>query len=166
MYGLRVVSPLELIAQGEYQRDLLRVRHDRDSKSYEAGGALRVRVFGRRVSGEGGFLHGALETTRADQEYVQDTAYGQVRTAAIPRTYLSLRYRTRTRYYVFADPKSSNFRRQDKREQVTCYVDLTLWGNVVLNLSAGLERAFSTKVTSRFRSRQFAATLSVMLPGS
>lgn len=165
-YTLRVVPPLDLIALGEYHRESLKVNRDQDSESREVGGAVRLRLFGRRVSAEAGLLQGARETTRLDQEYVQETAYVQVRSAAIPRTYVSVRYRARTRDYTIENATSRNFGRQDRRRQVTCYLDIALWGNLVWNLSGGLEQGDSTRTTSAFRSRQFATMFSVMLPGS
>jgi hypothetical protein len=165
-YTLMVVSSLELIALAEYQRDSLKLKRDQDSESHDLGGALRYRAFGRHVTAEVGVMQGARETSRPDQEYVQETQYVLVRTTAIPRTYLSVRYRTRLRDYIIEDAKSRNFGRQDRRQQMTCYLDIALWGNLVWNLSGGFEQGESTRTTSAFRSKQFATTFSVMLPGS
>jgi hypothetical protein len=164
-YSLRVVSPLELIALIEYSRESLKVNAERRSRSYEVGAAVRYRAFRRRVSAELGVLQGARDLDDLRQ-YVNETAYVTVRTTVIPRAYLSARYRNRMREYTIDDPRSRNFAREDRRQQLTVYVDLAVWGNLVWNLSGGVEQADSTKPGSGFRSRQFGTTLSVMLPGS
>jgi hypothetical protein len=164
-YSLRVASPLELIAMAEYSRESLKIHSDRRSKSYEVGGAVRFRTFRRRVSTEVGVLQGTRDLNDL-QQYVNDTAYVAVRTTVIPRVYLSVRYRNRIRHYTTGDTASRNFGREDRRQQMTAYLDLSLWGNLVWNLSGGVEQADSTKPGSGFRSRQFGTTFSVMLPGS
>jgi hypothetical protein len=161
-----VVTPLELIALAEYRRESLKLNRDQDSESHDIGGAVRYRAFGRRVSAEVGLMQGARETSEFDQEYLQKAVYIVVRTMAIPRTYLSVRYRNRVREYTIEDPMSRNFGREDRREQVTCYLDIGLWGNLVWNLSGGFEEGESTRTARAFRSRQFGTTFSVMLQGS
>jgi hypothetical protein len=162
-YSLRIVSPLDLVALGEYSHDSLRINSALRGRSYEVGGALRYRAFRRRLTAEGGVIQGARDLNGLLQ-YVNDTAYVVLRTTAIPRTYISVRYRSRLREYTTDNAASGNFGREDRTEQVTAYLDLALGGNLVWNLSGGLERADSTKRGSSFRSRQFGSTLSVMLP--
>jgi hypothetical protein len=162
-YSLRVAPLLELVALGEYSRDSLRINTALRGRSYEAGAAVRSRLFRRRVSAEAGVLQGARDLNDLRQ-YVDETAYVVVRASLIPRTYLSVRYRNRVREYTATDAAASNFGREDRRQQVTAYLDLTLGGNLVWNLSGGLEEADSTKPGRGFRSRQFGSTLSVMLP--
>jgi len=163
-YTLRVIRPLELMVLGEYSRQWLKQNAGVRSATYDVGGAVLYRPI-RRLSTEIGMLKGGRDIADANQLYLNETAYVALRTSIIPRTYVSLRYRTRVRDYTTDDTRSSNFRRQDRREQVTAYLDLTLGGNLVWNLSAGLEEAESTKRGSGFRSKQFGTTLSVMLPG-
>ena len=163
-YSVRVVSPLEVVALGEYSRDSLKINSSLHGTTYEAGAAVRVRALRRSVSAEAGVLQGA-STLNDMRQYINETAYVALRTSAIPRTYLSVRYRNRLREYTTDDVRSSSFGRQDRRRQVTAYLDLKLWGNLMWNLSGGLDQAKSTKPGSSFRSRQFGTTLSVMLPG-
>lgn len=162
-YGVRVIRSLELMALGEYSRQWLTQNAGVRSATYDIGGAVQYRPI-RRLSTEVGILRGRREIDDVNQQYLNETAYVAVRTSVVPRTYLSVRYRTRVRDYTSDDIRSSNFRRQDRREQVTAYLDLALWGNLVWNLSAGLEEAESTKRGGGFRSRQFGTTFSVMLP--
>lgn len=164
-YSVRVVRPLDLIALGEYSRQWLKVKTAAHSATYEIGAAVRYRPF-RFVSTEVGFLEGGSTIDNVNQRYLNETAYVAVRTSVIPRTYLSLRYRTRVRDYTTDNAASSNFGRQDRREQVTGYLDLAVGRNLVWGLSAGLEEAESTKRGSGFRAKQFGTTLSVMLPES
>jgi hypothetical protein len=164
-YRLRVVSPLELIALAEYRRDSLKLNRHQDSESHDLGAAVQYRAFRRRVSAEAGFTQGGRRTSDPGQEYVQETAYVVVRTSAIPRTYLSVRYRHRVRGYTTEDATSRNFEREDQRQQVTAYMDIALWGNLVWNLSGGFEQAESTRTGTGFRARQLGSMISVMLPG-
>lgn len=164
-YSVRVVRPLELIALGEYSRQWLKVRAAARSATHEIGAAVRYRPF-RFVSTEIGILEGGNTIDDVDQRYLNETAYLAVRTSVVPRTYLSLRYRTRVRDYTTGNAASSNFGRQDRREQVTGYLDLAVGRNLVWGLSGGLEEAESTKRGSSFRAKQFGTTLSVMLPES
>ena len=163
-YSVRVVRPLELAALGEYSRQWLTRDGGSRSATYDVGAAVQYRPI-RSLSAEVGVLQGNREIADDNQRYVNETAYLAVRTSVIPRTYVSLRYRTRVRDYTTDIATSSNFRRQDRREQVTAYLDLTLSESLVWNLSAGLEEAESTKRGSSFRSKQFGTTLSVILPG-
>jgi hypothetical protein len=162
-YSLRVVRPLELMVLGEYSRQWLKQNVGVRSATYDVGGAVLFRPI-RRLSTEIGVLRGRRDIADVNQQYLNETAYVAMRTSIVPRTYVSLRYRTRVRDYTTDNTRSSNFQRQDRREQVTAYLDLSLWGNLVWNLSAGVEEADSTKRGSSFRSKQFGTTFSVMLP--
>jgi len=163
-YGLNIKS-LELAAMIEYVDEALKLRRGLDSVSRDAGFAVRYSGFRRRLSAEVGVMQGTRESTDLAQNYEQETRWVVVRTSAIPRVYASARYRTRVRDFVIDDATARNFGRQDRRRQLTGYVDIALWGNVVWNVSGGLEDADSTRRTSGFRSKQFATTLSVMLSG-
>jgi len=160
-----VVSSLELAAMVEHLDESLKLRRGLDSVSRDAGVAMRYAAFRRRLSAEVGVMQGTREATDLAQEYRQETRWVVVRTSAVPRVYLSARYRTRVRDFTIEDVASRNFGRQDRRRQLTAYLDIALWGNLVWNLSGGLEEAESTRRTSAFRSKQFATTVSVMLSG-
>lgn len=157
---------LELAAMVEYVDESLRLRPGFDSVSKDGGLAARFKAFRSRITAEVGVMQGVRESPDLAQEYEQETKWIVVRTSAIPRVYLSARYRTRMRDFTIADLTSRNFGRQDRRRQVTGYIDVALWGNLVWNVSGGFEEAGSTRRTSAFRSKQFATTLSVMLSGS
>jgi hypothetical protein len=160
------ISSLELAAIVEYVNESLKRRRGQDSVSRDAGVAVRYGAFRRRLSAEAGLLQGTRDGDDPAQDYEQETRWVAVRTSAIPRIYLSARYRTRVRDFTIEDAASRNFEREDRRRQVTGHVDIALWGNLVWNLSGGFEEADSTRRTSAFRSKQFATTLSVMLSGS
>jgi hypothetical protein len=162
-YSLRVVSRLELIALGEYSRELLKIHSERHSRSREVGGAVRYRALRGRISLEGGFSQGGRDMSDPSQRYVEETGYVAVSTSVIPRTYISVRYRGRIREYTIKEAASRNFGREDRRRQLTAYLDLALWGNLVWNLSGGIDEVDSTKPGSAFRSRRVGTTLSVML---
>lgn len=164
-YSLALWS-LELAAMAEYLDESLKLRRGQDSVSRDAGVAIRYRAFRRRVSAEVGVMQGTREASDLAQDYTQETRWVVVRSSVVPRMYLSARYRTRVRDFTIEDVTSRNFGRQDRRRQLTGYVDITLWGNLVWNLSGGFEEADSTRSTSAFRSKQFATTVSVMLSGS
>jgi hypothetical protein len=160
-----VVSSLEVAAMAEYLGESPKLRTAQDSVSRDAGVAIRYSAFRRRISAEVGVMQGTREAGDLAQGYTQETRWVAVRTSAVPRVYLSGRYRTRVRDYTIEDARSRNFGRQDQRRQLTGYVDIALWGNLVWNLSGGVEEAESTRKTSAFRSKQFATTVSVMLAG-
>lgn len=160
------VSSLEVAALIEYLGESLKLRRGQDSVSRDAGFAIRYGAFARRVSAEVGWMQGARESEDLAQDYGQETRWVVMRTSAIPRVYLSARYRTRVRDFTIDNATSRNFGRQDRRRQLTGYVDIALWGNLVWNLSGGYEDADSTRGTSAFRSKQFATTVSVMLSGT
>jgi hypothetical protein len=164
-YSVRVLPRLELMAIGEYSRQWLKLDTATRSANYEAGAAARVRPL-RSVIAEIGVMRGGNDIADLNQQYRNETRYVAVRTSIIPRTYLSLRYRTRVRDYMTDTARSSNFGRQDRRGQVTGYIDLSVRGNLVWNLSGGLEDAASTKRGSGFRARQFGTALTVLLPES
>ena len=164
-YSVRVLPRLELMTMGEYSRQWLKGDARTRSATYEVGGAARVRPI-RSLTAEVGLLRGGNDIDDLNQRYLNETQYVAVRTSIVPRAYVSLRYRTRVRDYTTDDVKSSNRARQDRREQITGYVDLTLGDTLVWGLSAGLEDAESTKRGSGFRAKQFGTTLTVMLPGS
>lgn len=165
-YRFRPVRSLELVALAEYRRESLKINTFQDSETHDLGAALQYRAFRRRVSTEVGFMRGARRMSAPGQEYEQETVYVLVRTGAIPRTYLSVRYRNRLREYMVGDVTASNFGREDRRQQVTAYLDITLRGNLVWNLSGAFEQADSTRSSSAFRARQVGTAISVMLPGS
>jgi len=162
-YSVKVARPLELVALGEYSHDWLQLNADLQGLSYDAGAAVRVRTFGHRVTFEIGRLVGARDLNGV-QQYANRTDYVVVRTTAIPRTYLSVRYRNRFRDYATDDPDASNYRREDRRRQVTAYLDISVGRNLVWNLSGGFEQADSTRPGRGFRSRQLGSTLSMVLP--
>lgn len=164
-YSLNVAS-LEVAALAEYVVESPKLRPGQDSASHDEGFAIRYSLFRRRLSAEVGATQGMREADDLSQNYAQETRWIAVRTSAIPRVYLSARYRTRERDYTIESAASRNYGREDRRRQLTGYLEIALWGNVVWNLSGGFEDAESTRRTSAFRSKQFATTLSVMLAGS
>lgn len=158
-YAHRITPAVELRGEAEYQRELYDVRQTKNNHLLGAGGAVRYRGFGSDFSPEVGWLWGARNAVDANEDYRQRTLYVQLRSAAIPATYLSVRYRHRFRDYLVALPGASNVAREDRRQQWAVATDVTLTSHLVLNVYFARERAESTRATRTFTVRSLTMGL-------
>lgn len=155
-YSRRLTRAVEVRGLGEYGHESFNVDPSKDNHLYSSGGAVRFRGFGSGFSPELGWLWSGRNVVDANEDYRQRTFYVQVRSAAIPSTYLSVRYRRGFRDYVIQQPTASNFNREDRRAQWTAAADLTLTRHVLLNVYFVRERSDSTRVTRSFTTGDLA----------
>lgn len=149
-YAARVTPAVELKALGELFHEGYELRAVKNNNQYNLGGALRYRGFGSDFSPEVGWLWGRRDANDQNEDYNQRQLYIQVRSAAVPSTYLSVRFRRRFRDYSGDLPGASNFGREDRRYQWTAYGDITAARHVIVNLSYWHEHADSTRVAREF----------------
>ena len=159
-YSRHVTPAVELKALGDLFHESYEIRPLKNNNLYNLGGAVRYRGFGSVFSPEVGWLWGRRDADDLNEDFDQRQFYIQVRSAALPSTYLSVRFRRRARDYSGDLPGLSNVGREDRRNQWTMYADVTATPHVILNLSYWHERAHSTRVTREFSAQAigFGAT--------
>lgn len=153
-YAYRLAG-LQVAGQAEYREEFLKPERITASRFHEAGGSLSYRAFDGRVVPEIGLLQGRRHTGIARNEYVQETAYVELRTSAVPRVSLNTRYRWRRRDYTVRDVTSRNFGRVDRREEVRATMDISLAEPLFWNVSAAVEHARSTRPGRAFVAKSF-----------
>jgi hypothetical protein len=155
-YAYRIAG-LELASQADYREEFLKPQRITASRSYEGGGSIAYRAFSGRVVPEIGFLQGRRITGNARNEYVQDTAYVELRMSAVPHIALDARYRLRRRDYTVQDVTAKNFAREDRREQVRANLDISFEGPLVWNFFGTVEEGRSTRPGRAFVAKSFGA---------
>ena len=88
-----------------------------DNEYTGIGANVRYRGFGWKFSPEVGFVNGKRKSDTAAESYDDDSWYAQLVYIPVPRLYLSLQYRDRTRDYTTNVPTDRNFRRNEDRPQ-------------------------------------------------
>jgi cellulose synthase/poly-beta-1,6-N-acetylglucosamine synthase-like glycosyltransferase len=154
-YGRRVSPELEIKALGQWFHEAYEVKPVKNNHVVNVGGAVRFRGFGSGFSPEAGWLWGRRAASDGNEDYGQRQLYVQVRSSAVPSTYLSVRFRRRLRDYSTDLSRESNFGREDRRNQWTVYGDVTLTPHVIVNLSYWHERANSTRAGRGFDAQAF-----------
>jgi len=149
-YSRHVTEHVEIKAMADLFHESYEIRPLKNNNLYNLGGAVRYRGFGSEFSPEIGWLRGGRNADDPNEDYAQRQFYIQVRSAALPSTYLSVRFRRRARDYSEEQPGLSNFGREDRRNQWTMYADVTATPHVVINLSYWHERAHSTRIEREF----------------
>lgn len=143
-YRLRVGRLLGLYARGRYRWERFAgvqgrgpdeaeepLRDDwRDHAFAEFEVAARTRVLGRLLSPEVGLARAGPREAEPAADYRQRQVYVQLRSAPHERLYLGARYRVRRRHYPTAGAESSNFEREDRRNQLTFLIDVTVTDSV------------------------------------
>lgn len=131
--GDTVATATVTTLSGEYSRRMgdwepgVEVTHDRqkfdvsstgqDNEYTGAGASLRYRGFGWKFSPTVGFVKGKRTSDTSTESYNDDAWYAQVAYIPVPRLYLSLQYRNRTRDYTTNVPTERNFGRNEDRPQ-------------------------------------------------
>jgi hypothetical protein len=82
-----------------------------------AGASIRYRGFGWKFSPSVGFFKGHRKSDDNEETYDDNSWHVQLVYIPVPRLYLSLQYRDRTRDYSTNNPLDTNFGRNDKRPQ-------------------------------------------------
>lgn len=90
------------------------------------------------------FCAGSIVVTRSSESTTTET-YDQARSAPTDTVYLSLRYRMRQREYTTGDVASSNFDREDDRNQWTLSADWKMLPGLIWNLYYANETADSSR---------------------
>lgn len=161
MYAYRIVSGLQVMALGEYRAEFLQDQSTPDTRYREFGGALAYRAFGDRLSSEAGLVHGRRRASNANVNYIQQSPYVSVRTTAVPRVNISMRYKAPRREYVVADPASKNFGRQDRRQSTSASVDVSIRKRVLWNVFGEIDRGESTRTGRAFRARSLSTGITL-----
>ena len=151
-YTLRIPG-LQFNGQALYREEFLRPERITGSRFHEYGGGIALRPFRGRVMPEVGYLRGVRVTENAYDEYMQETRYAGLRISAIPRVYVSARYRKRRREYTIADIASTNYGREDRRDNVSASVDVTLSRRISVSVSGGIEEGTSSRPGRDFVAR-------------
>lgn len=123
---------------------------DSDSRFSGVGGSVRYRGFGSIFSPEIGLAVGSREVDDATEDYRQRDLTLQVRSVPTPPLYLSARLRRRVRNYNTGDTASSNFGRDDTRDQLVLSADRKHNEKITWNLYFAYETADSTRETRSF----------------
>lgn len=125
-YGYRFTDSWEATLRGLHQDQRFERVEGRDNDFTSAGVALRYRGWGYGFSPEVGFDTGSRSATDTNEDLDQQDYWIQLRSIPSDGLYLSLRYRYRARDYTIGDPLSSNFNREDDRQQIALTVDYEL----------------------------------------
>ncbi|HEY0590235.1 MAG TPA: hypothetical protein VGF40_00595, partial [Thermoanaerobaculia bacterium] len=149
-YGLRFADDWELGLQGEVQQQSFNELEIKNNDFMGAGASLRFRGFGSMFSPEVGYMSGEREVDDPTETYDQTETYVQIRSAPAETVYLSLRYRMRGRDYSTDDVTSSNFGREDDRDQWALTADWRMLPRLTWNLYWATEDAQSTRVEREF----------------
>ncbi len=128
----------------------------RDARFSGIGGSVRYRGFGSIFSPEVGIAVGKRTVDDPTEDYGQRDLILQVRSAPAPPLYLSARLRRRLRNYSTNSAASSNFERDDTRDQLVVAADLKHNAQITWNLYFAYENADST-----LKSRSFDTFLTV-----
>jgi hypothetical protein len=116
-YSYRVVKWLEVGAEAQhetqsYDTDLLRNNHFSGT-----GFWTKYYGWGPTIEPQVGFFDGTRHVTNTQESYDDRQWYASLVTEAIPRSWVSVGYRSQGRDYLIADPLSSNFGRLDSGPQ-------------------------------------------------
>lgn len=145
-YAFRFAKDWQVSVDGELQKQEFDISPDRDNDFSALGGAIRYRG-SRAFSPEIGFRSGERDVNDATLSYDQTDKYLQIR-SSLSRVYLSVRYRMREREYTTDDVTSSNFGREDDRDQIAVSADVTLSDLLLLNFYASREET-DTNIAGR-----------------
>jgi hypothetical protein len=144
------------VSTGAHLEDRTHDEPGRASQALDAGTALRWRGFGSLFSPELGVAWGRKNADRVNEEYTQRDLIARLRSRPLDPLYLSLRYRYRQRDYDVLNVRSSNFRREDTRDEWTMRVDWTLARFAIVNLEYVWMDGESTRPDKAFESSELA----------
>lgn len=149
-YSYRLTRSWELKGLAVLHRQTFEAVPANDNDLYSLGAAARYRGWGSRLSPEVGLARARRDAESESESFDEDEVWIQLRSAATPRVYLSLRYRIRERGYTVNNAASSNFGREDDRDQWTLSADWRAWERIALNLYFATEDADSTRPSRVF----------------
>lgn len=149
-YGYRFGRDWQFGADATLEKQSFSAAADSDSRFSEVGGSVRYRGFGSIFSPEIGFAAGRREVDDPTGDYRQRDLILQVRSAPTPPLYLSARLRHRVRNYSTGNAASSNFGRDDTRDQLVLSADRKHNATITWNLYFAYETADSTLGTRSF----------------
>ena len=155
-YSYRLSRAWELKGLGVLHRQTFEAVPGNDNDLYSLGAAARYRGWGSRISPEVGVATARRDAESDDESFDEDEAWIQLRSAATPRLYLSLRYRLRERDYTVSFPGARNFGRADDRDQWTLSADWRAWERISVNLYYTLEDADSTRPSRSFEAQMLS----------
>lgn len=148
--------------EATYERQRFDVAATGGDNDYRAVGAnVRYRGFGWKFSPEVGIVAGERVSDNDDESYDDDWWYTQLVFVPIPRLYLSVQYRARTRDYTVQDPLHSNFRREDERPQWSVVSSLKMTDRLTGILYYSNEDAQSSRAGRDFQADILILTLAV-----
>jgi hypothetical protein len=149
-YGYRFTRNWELGLEGEFQQQSFNQLTAKDNDFKGLGASLRYRGLGSGFSPEIGYMAGERDVDDPTETYDQTETYIQIRSAPNEAVYLSLRYRMRQREYTTDVPGSTNFAREDDRDQWALSADWRMLPRLTWNLYFTTEDAQSTRVEREF----------------
>lgn len=159
-YSYRVTRQWQLSLDGEAQEQEFDLTPTRDNDYGAFGAAVRWRPT-RLFSPEIGYRTGERDVVDETLSYDQSEWYLQVRSSLTPAVYLSVRLRDRTREYSTDAVTSSNFGREDDRQQIAAALDWTMRPGFIWNFYASHEDV-ETNVEGRdFDTRLYVAGLTL-----
>jgi hypothetical protein len=149
-YRIRPVRSVHLEALAEVDRQDYEPSVQRNNQGLRAGCALRFYGLGYVFSPEVGAAVGSRDVDSDEEDYDEQTLWMTVRSVPASPLYLSLRYRIRIRSYSTNLEGSSNFRREDKRGDLTLTAELSLGVRWSWTVYLSVQNAESTKASRRF----------------
>jgi len=156
-YAYRFRQNWQFGSAGTLETQSFSAAADRDARFYGIGVSARYRGFGSIFSPEIGFAVGSRKVDDPTEDYGQRDLILQVRSAPTRPLYLTARLRHRLRNYDTGDTASSNFGRDDKRDQLVVSVDRTHNAKITWNFYFAWENADSTRESRSFET--FLTTL-------
>jgi hypothetical protein len=155
-YDYRFGRDWQFGAAVNFETQSFRAAAERDTRFSGIGGTVRYRGFGSLFSPEVGIAVGSRTVDDPTEDYRQRDLILQVRSAPTPPLYLSARLRHRLRNYSTNSAGSSNFGRDDTRDQLAALADLKHNAQITWNFYFAYENADST-----LKSRSFDAFIAM-----
>jgi len=149
-YAYRFGRDWEFGADANLEQQSFTAATERDARFSEIRGSVRYRGFGSIFSPEVGFAAGTREVDDPTEDYGQRDLILQVRSAPTRPLYLSARLRHRLRNYDTRSAASSNFGRDDTRDQFVLAVDRRQNAKITWNFYFAYENADSTLESRSF----------------
>lgn len=143
-YSYRPVRDWQFNAGLDADRQSFDLAQGRDNRFLGASAGVRYRGFGSEFSPEIGLAFGDRSVDDAAQSYGQVDWILQIRSAPTPPLYISARYRHRLRDYDTGTASSSNFGREDTRDQIVLAADLRAAVRLTWNFYLAWENSDST----------------------
>lgn len=158
-YTVRLPIHLDLSALGHYY-DVFQQAWNTNSRYSGAGGAVRYRGFGYRVSPEVGLMRSRWDGQALSENYDERTGWVSLRMIPAAPWYLHVRYRHEQRDYGVTDVDASNFDREDTRGQWTFSADARIGSRLSWGIYYTRDQVTSTRIDRSFTTQSVASGLS------